>query len=136
MSFSTSQARPVEADRTVGAPMSALPKEYFPTEHERIQQAYLEMAHQAKFRPLWISPPPLKDSNQLQREAEKYADGFFDPDDSRSFTIGVPNYPTNRAFVYTIEAARLLCGDNDDNLFAKKLLQMALAELTTLEAGK
>jgi hypothetical protein len=47
-------------------------------------------------------------------------------DDGR-FVIGCSNFTTNRALIWTIEAARNLCGGQDD--VALTLLKMAIDEV-------
>jgi hypothetical protein len=107
------------------------------SEHERIQEAYLLMAGEAKYRPaapgdgcggIDLSPRELKDPRLLAEEAIRYASAFIKEEDSLQFHIGVSNYSTNRALVLTIEAARLLCGALDDER-ALKLLRMAASEV-------
>src|SRR6516225_11877487 len=39
---------------------------------------------------------------------------FYKADDDRQHRVGCSNYATNRGLVYTIEAARALCGGADD----------------------
>jgi hypothetical protein len=48
--------------------------------------------------------PPIRAT-----EARKYAELFIGEDDSLSYFIGCSNWDTNRALVFAIEAARLLC---------------------------
>ena len=66
----------------------------------------------------------------LDAEAHKYAHGFIAADESRRHWIGVSNFRTNRALVYAIEAARNLCGAQNDvalDLLKPKAQQQAAA---------
>jgi hypothetical protein len=67
----------------------------------------------------------------LQDEAASYAGRFVAEEQTTKFHIGVSDYTTNRALVYTIEAARLLCGGLLGVDHALKLLEMAAAEVRT-----
>jgi hypothetical protein len=103
-------------------------------EHKRIVEAYLKMAEEAKYRPaapgdgmgnVYLTAEEIADPDILQKEAVKYADEFLREEDLH-FTIGVSDFSTNRALVYTVEAARALCGVNHD--LASTLLKMAAEE--------
>jgi uncharacterized protein YozE (UPF0346 family) len=107
-------------------------------EFKRIAQAYVAMARQAKYRPaapgdgfggISLTTAELADPVLLNAEAQRYAERFIEEEDSHSnnFRIGISNYTTNRALVYAIEAARLLCGGAD--AIAAKLLHMAAVEV-------
>jgi hypothetical protein len=107
------------------------------TERERIREAYLQMAEKARFRPqapgdwlgdIQLSEKKLLDATQLAKEADDYADRFIAEENTSNFHIGVSNFATNRALVYTIEAARLLCAVYGES-YALKLLEMAAEEL-------
>src|SRR5260370_40836770 len=107
-------------------------------EHQRIREAYLKMAEEAHYRPAapsdgfgstYLSNEELSDSNRLEEEASGYATAFINEEDRVRFRIGVSNFKTNRALVYTIEAARLLCGSDDAR--AMKLLNMAIEDIQT-----
>jgi len=111
-------------------------------EFDRIREAYLRMARDAKFRPaapgdgfgtVLLSDEQAKDEARLEAEATKYATEFIEEENTRKFNIGVSNGVTNRAFAYTIEAARLLCGMGDSALYAKKLLQFAIDDIERAE---
>jgi hypothetical protein len=94
------------------------------------------MASEADYRPaapsdglghVLLTEDEVKDPDRLEEEAWKYAKEFAAEDDSRRFNIGCTNYSTNKATVYTIEAARSLCGGANE--LAAVLLRMALAEV-------
>ena len=108
-----------------------------PQEHDRIAEAYVRMAREVKYRPyapgdgmgtIELTDEELRDPLRLQHEAHRYAVAFIREEDSLQFFIGCSNFETNRALVYTIEAARLLCCGMADKP-ALKLLQMAIAEV-------
>jgi hypothetical protein len=96
------------------------------SEPERIYQAYLRMAREATY---WPAAPgdglgsthlfreDLKDLHILEAEAREYAERFIREEDSLQFQIGCSNWSTNRALVFVIEAARLLCGGADEIAF-------------------
>jgi hypothetical protein len=54
----------------------------------------------------------------------EYVVRFRNEEDERTFWTGCSTFSTNRAFVWVIESARLLCGG--DKRYASKLLKMAL----------
>jgi hypothetical protein len=109
------------------------------TSRHRFAQAYLRMAREAHYRPgapsdgmghIYLSRAQLRDSARLKDEAIAYAIKFYEEEDTHQFHIGVSDYETNRAFMWTIEAARMLAGGLDD--VALKLLEMAVAEVRRL----
>lgn len=104
---------------------------------QRFYEAYLMMAERAHYRPaapsdgfgnIQLTLEQVRDDYRLQREAVAYALEFDKEEDTNSFWIGCSDYKTNRAFVWSIEAARLLAsGDTDDKAIV--LLEMALEEV-------
>jgi hypothetical protein len=104
----------------------------------RFAQAYLMMAH-AQYRPqapsdgfgnVQLSTEEYNDEARLYREAVHYAAVFNrDEDDNRDFHIGCSNWETNRAFVLSIEAARLLASGSDGDDCAVRLLELAIKEI-------
>lgn len=56
-----------------------------------------------------------------------YAERWWQQEDACSFLIGCCNFPTRKATIYAVEAARAMCGAND--ALALDLLRMAVAEL-------
>lgn len=87
------------------------------TEYDRICEAYLRMAREAKYRPaapsdgfgnIQLSKSELEDEYRLAKEAGKYANQFLKEENEHSFYFGRSNWPTNRAFVYAIQGARRL----------------------------
>jgi hypothetical protein len=108
------------------------------TEHDRIQEAYLQMAERAKFRPqapsdgmgnIQLSDEDLTDPKRLAKEATEYADRFVKEENTQQFDIGCSDFTTNRAFVYTIEAAKALCTGAHGIATALELLRMAVADV-------
>jgi hypothetical protein len=94
---------------------------------DRVIEAYVEMATQANYRPEAASG--ASEGSDLGDEAASYADRFVTEEQTTKFHIGISNYTTNRALVYTIEAARLLCGGVLGEEHALKLLEMAVQEV-------
>ena len=87
------------------------------TEFDRLREAYIAMSKRAKYRPaapidgcgnITLSDEVLADPQQLGKEAAHYATEFIN--EGYRFWIGVSDFSTNRALVYTIESARNLCG--------------------------
>ena len=69
------------------------------------------------------------DEERLYREAAEYAVKFNREEDGRSFRIGCSNYSTNRAYVLSVEAARLLASGSDGDQYAARLLKLAIEEI-------
>jgi hypothetical protein len=108
------------------------------TPYERFRDAYKRMAREARYRPaapgdglgaIHLTKEQLKDPDLLEEEASRYARRFLEEEDTDSFWIGCSNYSTNRAFVYVIEAARVLGGGEVGDPIAVQLIEMALAEI-------
>ena len=104
------------------------------TERKRVIEAYLRMAQVAHYRPaapgdgmgsVDLTEEEIADPVRLTKEATDYAESFLKQEDSH-FTIGVSDSTTNRALVYTIEAARALCTPDPD--LALSLFKMAVEE--------
>jgi hypothetical protein len=104
---------------------------------ERFRQAYLQMARQANYRPqapsdgfcnIQLTPTELHDPDRLWLEATGYALHFSAEEDGHSFWIGCSDFRTNKAFMWSIEAARLLAAGDFGRDAALKLLRMAAWE--------
>jgi hypothetical protein len=104
--------------------------------NHRYAEAYLLMAQEAKYRPqapsdgfgtLLLTREQVRDPHRLTEETLAYVERFEKEEDTRSFNIGCSNFTTNRALIWTIEAARSLCGGVDD--LALQLLEMAVDEI-------
>jgi len=102
----------------------------------RYREAYLTMAREARYRPqapgdgmghVSLTRKQIDDPELLQREATAYALKFNEEENSRSFWIGCSDFITNRAFIWTIEAARSLAGGKPD--LALDLLNMAVKDV-------
>ncbi len=103
----------------------------------RYAETYLMMAR-AKYRPaapgdgfgaIMLSDEQLADADRLYLEAVKYAVTFCREEDSNRFYIGCSNFSTNRAFILSIEAARLLASGNEGNSYALQMLRLASTEI-------
>jgi hypothetical protein len=101
---------------------------------QRLREAYLKMA--PFYRPgapgdgmgsVDLTEEEVRDPDRLHAEATAYALAFRQEEDTRSFWIGVSDFGTNQAFLWTIEAARLLAGGN--NKGALKLLKLAEGQI-------
>jgi hypothetical protein len=104
----------------------------------RFAQTYLMMSH-AKYRPaapsdgfgnIQLSTEEYNDEGRLYLEAVRYAAAFNREEDTRAFSIGCSNWETNRAFILSIEAARLLASGSDGDDNAVRLLKLAIGEIT------
>ena len=80
----------------------------------------------------------LHDSSQsrFDDEATAYAASFIAQEDDLRFVIGVSDYPTVKALVYTIEAAKMLCAGAPGIERARRLLDMARKEAGSNGEGK
>lgn len=76
-----------------------------------------------------LSDAELADPTRLANEALAYAIRFGEEDDECIFNLGCSDYTGNRAFVWTVEAARQIASGALGATTAPKLLRMALAEL-------
>jgi hypothetical protein len=94
---------------------------------------------QARYRPqapgdgmgnVHLSKEEAADINRLAQEATAYPIAFNKEEDGDVFRIGCGDFTTNRAFVWTIEAARQLASGLDGQEVALKLLAMAIKEVT------
>ena len=111
----------------------------------RFAQAYLMMAD-AKYRPaapsdgcgnIQLTSNQYAAKNCLYLEAVTYAMKFASVEDGdMNFHIGCSNYNTNRAFVFCIEAARLLAGSSAGDEYAARLLRLALDEIAAAQLLK
>jgi hypothetical protein len=109
---------------------------------DRYAEAYVMMADGAKYRPqapgdgrgnINLTDRQLADRTRLEREAIEYGCSFAN-EENTEFAIGYSRFETNRAFVFAIEAARLMAGCDDER--ALKILALATKELETVIADK
>jgi hypothetical protein len=78
----------------------------------------------------------MRDQARLDREAVDYAIRFAAEEDELCFTLGCSNFPTNRAFVWTVEAARQLASGNAGNETALRLLEMVTREVRRVQRAE
>jgi hypothetical protein len=84
-----------------------------------------------------LSREQLDDHERLYLEAVNYAVDFNRQEDSdKGFRIGCSDYVTNRAFVLSIEAARLLCSGGDGAGYAASLLKLTIEEISAAQAAE
>jgi hypothetical protein len=89
----------------------------------RFKEAYLSMARNADYR------PDAGHGWGLDTEAAVYAAEFCTEENTDAFNIGCSDFTTNRAFVWTIEAARCLAAGTPGYATALRLLRMALDDV-------
>jgi hypothetical protein len=103
----------------------------------RFAQAYMMMAR-AGYRPaapsdgcgnIQLTKDECDDRERLYLEAVQYAVAFNREEDTDVFHIGCSNWETNRAFVLSIEAARLSASGSDGDVYAGRLLRLAIKEI-------
>jgi hypothetical protein len=73
-----------------------------------------------------LSREELADPVRLAQEANRYAAQMLAEDDAMQYPMGCPNGAWNKAFCYTIEAARVMCGGKSDADSAAKLIKALL----------
>jgi hypothetical protein len=104
----------------------------------RFREAYLRMANEARYRPqapsdgcgnIQLTPEEYQDPDRLEQEASAYATRFLKEENTLKFGIGCSDYQTNRAFMFAIEAARLLAGGLGSEPYAIKLLKLAIEDV-------
>lgn len=103
-----------------------------PQEFAQIVDTYRRMATEARYRPAVASEEmddvtAPRDQLDLEQEARTYARQWGVEENSRQFHLGVCNYATRPATILAIEAARNMCGGEDE--LALELLQMAVLEI-------
>ena len=104
----------------------------------QVAKAYRAMAVQARYRPaapsdgLGSITRPLADLD-LDSEALDYARAWRAEEDSGTYGIGSPDYTDRPALIFTIEAARVLCGQ--DHRHAVRLLRMAADDIEARQGG-
>lgn len=103
-----------------------------PQEFAQVADTYRRMATEARYRPAAaneemddVTAP--RDQLDLEQEARTYAKQWGKEEANREFHIGVCNDPTRPATILAIEAARNMCGGEDE--LALELLGMAALEL-------
>jgi len=105
---------------------------------QRFREAYFKMAEIARYRPqapedgfgnIQLTLAELADAERLAREATDYAIRFLLEENTCEFHLGCSDFSTNKAFCWTIEAARQLAVGSTGNQTALTLLRMAAAEV-------
>jgi len=105
---------------------------------ERFREAYFKMAELARYRPqapdggfgnIQLTLAELADAKRLAHEATEYAIRFLREENTCAFHLGCSDFSTNKAFCWTIEAARQLAVGATGNQVALTLLRMAAAEV-------
>lgn len=112
-------------------------------EKNRFVEAYLEMASTAKVRPeapsdvlggVTLEPEEITDPIILAAEAKRYAERLQEQNDDGSFTLrGCTHGEHNRLFVYLLNAAELCFAGGSARPFIKRLVQMSLEEISSIE---
>lgn len=115
--------------------MSFLPLEVV----QQIKHAYRLMAERAQYRPaapsdgfgnITTAPQDL----DLEAEMTTYVTEWWREEDARTFHVGCCNAPTRPATIFAVEAARALCGTNDE--LALRLLHLAIENLFAVRQRK
>lgn len=101
---------------------------------EQIEDAYRAMATEAKYRPAAPSDgfgnlAVPDDELDLDAEARDYATRWWSEEDAGRFHIGSADFPTRKAMIYAVEAARLMAGGRGSERYVQKLLQLALDDI-------
>lgn len=106
------------------------------TPFTRFCEAYIAMTMKALYRPfapsdglghVTLSIKALYNPKVLDNEAKRYAIALLEEETTNKYFLGCTNFRENRAFVYTLEAARCLCGVAPKT--AITLLRMAIEEI-------
>jgi hypothetical protein len=103
-----------------------------PETMKQIEDAYRRMAEEGKYRPAAPSDGfgnlmVPEDELDLDAEASQYPERWWPEEDRGEYNVGVPGMGDRPALIFTIEAARLICGT--DRGHAARLLRMAADEL-------
>lgn len=107
------------------------------TFEDRIRSAYFEMATKARYRPqapgdgmgnVNLTEGESEDPVRLKQEADEYVKRFIAQERTLNFRIGVGDWTNARALVYSLEAAKALCGGALGVDVAIDLLELATAE--------
>jgi len=104
----------------------------------RFQEAYLNMAKKLSYRPEYMGDDSDYDDEleaRLIKESLICAKRFYDDEEKGTFDIGCSDFDTNRALVYTIEAARCICCGIAGDRMAIKLLKMAIQDIEAAKSG-
>lgn len=99
-------------------------------------EAYRRMAQEAQYRPAAPSDGmgnitvPFAEL-EVGIEAREYANRWWQAEDAGDYVIGYPSFERRPALIFTVEAARVICGSTDETgiATAARLLRMAATEL-------
>lgn len=102
---------------------------------QNIADAYMQMATELNYRPLWMDGAWQLGEPITNDEAIEYAKWWRKQEDDNFGSIGCSNWSTCKALVYTTEASKVLCGgvgysyaSNDFKTLVSGLLAMATRE--------
>jgi len=99
---------------------------------DQVSDTYRQMAADANYRPAAPSDGfgnitvPIEDLD-LTSEAMRYANRWWTEEDRQDYSIGCPDFSDRPALIFTVEAARAICGVNRELAIA--LLELALTDL-------
>jgi hypothetical protein len=98
----------------------------------RFKQAYAHIAFLRLTRAQALTSERLNKeaAERRDKEAAACAAMFCAEEDTGVFDIGCSNFESNRAFVWVIEAARCLAAGDSNHAFTRKLLWMAINEIS------
>lgn len=99
----------------------------------QITDAYRRMAKEARYRPAAPSDGIGNITGRLDLAAEvaAYTKSWWAEEEAQDYPIGCPSYRDRPALIWTVEAARLICGGYPTNSrrAAARLLRMAADDL-------
>lgn len=96
---------------------------------DQIAGAYERMAAEAHYHPEALSDGfgNIVGKIDVPAQSKRYAHRWWADEEAQAFWVGCPNFSERPALIFTIEAARNICGGEHE--VARQLLSMALAEL-------
>lgn len=99
---------------------------------DQVSDAYRQMAVDARYRPAAPSDGlgnitvPIEQLD-IRMEAQRYAVNWWRQEEQQNYPIGCPDFSDRPALIFTVEAARAICGVNRE--LAISLLELALTDL-------
>jgi hypothetical protein len=101
---------------------------------DQIEGAYRAMAREASYYPAAPSDGhgTIAEEVNVDREAREYAERWWNEENTGDYVVGSCSSSTRPATIYAIEAARLMCAGTPGDVFALRLLRMAVEELERL----
>lgn len=97
---------------------------------EQIEDTYRRMAEEGKYRPAAPSDgfggllAESEEELDLDQEAADYAKRWWEEENRGDYSIGVPSGEDRPALIFTVEAAKLICGTGSKG-HAARLLRLA-----------